>query len=395
MNVKAYKVSTVVEYLKELLEEDMFLCSVLIMGEISNFRSHSSGHMYFSLVDEAAALRCCVFRSDSENIKFVPKNGDLVRAYGRISVYKKMGDVQFVAEMMEVVGDGKISQNLAALREKFQAEGIFNNNRKIPQFPSKIAVVTSPTGAAVFDIIETVKRRNPLVELIVVPTTVQGEQSPQNIADSIKIANMQSCGDLLIVGRGGGSAEDLFAFNTEIVARAVHGSDLPVISAVGHEIDYTLCDFAADMRAVTPTAAAELATPVTLEEMWGRLGFCVNKMADSMESRLVAAWNRLEARSGRLSPQHEIAKINLQWGILERRVLALNHATALKVGGLKASVSAKISVLDKISPQAVLNRGFMLARDENGKLIQNGQNLAVGQKIRLLFADLEREAEIL
>ncbi|MCL2397145.1 MAG: exodeoxyribonuclease VII large subunit [Defluviitaleaceae bacterium] len=395
MKIQAYKVSKIVDYLKELLEEDMFLCSILVQGEVSNFRKHSAGHMYFSLVDEQASLRCCMFNNDAQHLKFAPKNGDMVRIYGRISVYKKMGDVQFVGELMEPAGQGKIYHDIEALKVKLDAEGVFDNRRDVPQYPNKIAIVTSPTGAAVWDIINTIKRRNPLIKLVVVPTLVQGAEAPQDIADAIEFTNTHSGADILIVGRGGGSAEDLGAFNTEIVARAVFGSKIPVISAVGHEIDWTICDAAADMRAATPTAAAELATTPTLAEMAQILQWQIQGLAEAMEGRLRVCRVRLANRHYRLSPQRELAKINTQRGALERRDMAMGHAMMSKIGRIKSGLTAQIHILEKISPLAVLQRGFVVVTQPDGKIIHDGRKLAAGQKVGLQFADITREAEIL
>ena len=371
MKIRAYRVSKIVEYMKELLEEDIFLCSIVIEGEISNFRCHSSGHLYFSLKDEAAALRCVFFKGDAANLQFAPKDGDFVQIYGRVAVYQKMGDVQFVGEFMEAVGRGKIHDNLEALKAKLHEEGIFDNSRLMPQYPDKIAIVTSPTGAAIFDIINTARRRNPLVQLILVPALVQGDDAPADISQAIEAANKKSDADILIVGRGGGSIEDLWAFNTEIVARAVHGSKIPVISAVGHEIDVTICDFAADLRAVTPTAAAELAVP-RLDEMQAGLAHCMDEMQTAISGRIADYRTALNNRLYRLSPERQLSKISAQKDLL----------------------AAKAKLLEKVSPLSVLKRGFVLAKDTDGNIIKTGANLTAGQRIVMQFSDTTREAEI-
>ena len=371
MKIRAYRVSKIVEYMKELLEEDIFLCSIVIEGEISNFRRHSSGHLYFSLKDEAAALRCVFFKGDAANLAFMPKDGDFVQIYGRIALYQKMGDVQFVGEFMEAVGRGKIRDNLEVLKSKLHDEGVFENNRPIPRYPDKIAIVTSPTGAAIFDMINTIRRRNPLVQLILVPALVQGDDAPQDISQAIGIAVQNSGADVLIVGRGGGSAEDLWAFNTEIVARAVYGSSIPVISAVGHEIDVTICDFAADVRAATPTAAAELAAP-RLDEMQAQLAYCVDEMQSAINRCLANCRTALYNRLYRLSPERQVDKISAR-----RELLA-----------------AKLQLLEKVSPLSVLNRGFVLVKDIHGHIVKSGKDLETGQRIIMQFSDTTREAEI-
>jgi len=371
MKVRAYRVSKIVEYMKELLEEDIFLCSIVIEGEISNFRRHSSGHLYFSLKDDASALRCVFFKNDAANLQFSPKDGDFVQIYGRVTVYQKIGDVQFVGEFMEATGRGKIRDNLDALKSKLHEEGVFDNSRPIPQYPDKIAIVTSPTGAAVFDMINTARRRNPLVQLILIPALVQGDDAPDDIARAIELACADGGADVLIVGRGGGSVEDLWAFNTEVVARAVHNSTIPVISAVGHEIDVTICDFAADLRAATPTAAAELATP-RLDEMYAGLAHCTDELHNAIGRRLHDARTALDNRLYRLSPERQISKIATQRSLLY----------------------AKLQLLEKVSPLAVLRRGFVLAKDEGGNIIKSGKSLQAGQRMVLQFSDIIREAEI-
>ena len=371
MKIRAYRVSKIVDYIKELLEEDIFLCSIVIEGEISNFRRHSSGHLYFSLKDEAAALRCVFFKGDAANLRFAPKDGDFVQIYGRIAVYQKTGDVQFVGELMEAVGRGKIRDNLEDLKTRLQGEGIFDNSRPMPKYPDKIAIVTSPTGAAIFDMINTARRRNPLVQLILVPALVQGDDAPDDISCAIGAANEKSGADILIVGRGGGSIEDLWAFNSEIVARAVHGSAIPVISAVGHEIDVTICDFAADLRAATPTAAAELATP-RLDEMQARLTYSVDEMHTAISERLADCRITLDNRLYRLSPERQISKISSQRNLL----------------------AAKLQLLEKVSPLSVLERGYVLAKDADGNILKSGEGLSTGQRIFMQFSDIIREAEI-
>jgi len=372
MKVKAYRVSKIVEYMKELLEEDIFLCSIFIEGEISNFRRHTSGHLYFSLKDETASLRCVFFKNDASNLPFSPKDGDFVQIYGRVAVYQKMGDVQFIGEFMEAVGKGKIHDNLEVLKVKLYEEGIFDNERPLPRYPNKIAIVTSPTGAAIHDMINTMRRRNPLMDIVLVPALVQGDDAPGDIARSIEFACVESGADVLIVGRGGGSIEDLWAFNTEIVARAVHRTTIPVISAVGHEIDVTICDFAADLRAATPTAAAELATP-RLDEMQAQIAYRVDEMDIAFGGLLASHRLTLESRLYRLSPQRQMSKIKMQRSIL----------------------AAKVDVLKKVSPMAVLARGFALIKDEDGKIVRSGDGLVAGQRVVMQFFDTNREAEIL
>ncbi|MCL2855331.1 MAG: exodeoxyribonuclease VII large subunit [Defluviitaleaceae bacterium] len=371
MKVKAYKVSKIAEYIKDLLEDDMLLCSLWVEGEISGFVRHGSGHLFFTLKDEEAALRCVIFKNEADELPFAPKNGDLVRIYGRVSLYKKSGDMRLIGEFLHLSGEGNIYQSLEKLKEKLLAEGVFANQRPIPRFARKIAIVTSPTGAAVADMLKIIRTRNPMAGVLIIPALVQGDRAPQEIVEAIKLANAQSGADVLIVGRGGGSAEDLWAFNSEIVARAVYSSKIPTISAVGHETDFTLCDFAADLRCATPTQAAEVATPHL-----GTMAGLLQDGVDRLGSALVKKIDRLPMR-------------------LQMRTNALHGAFLRRLEGAKHNLTAKGDILEKVSPMAVLRRGFVLVESYDEAVIKNGAGLTPGQRITLQFQDIKREAEIL
>jgi exodeoxyribonuclease VII large subunit len=259
----AYSVSEVSKYIKALIESDDFLQGVWITGEVSNFTLHSSGHMYFSLKDESSRLRCVMFRSQNSHLKFMPQDGMSVFAYGAIGMYERFGDVQIYVEDMMPSGTGSLYLAFLQLKEKLDKEGLFSPSMKkeLPEFPRVVAVVTSPTGAAVRDVITVITRRAPGVTVLVVPALVQGDGAPESIVQALDLVNRAGFIDVVIVGRGGGSIEDLMAFNDEKVARAIAQSGVPVISAVGHETDFTIADFVADRRAATPSAAAEMAVP--------------------------------------------------------------------------------------------------------------------------------------
>ncbi|MCL2620961.1 MAG: exodeoxyribonuclease VII large subunit [Defluviitaleaceae bacterium] len=371
MKVKAYKVSKIAEYMKDLLEDDMLLCSLWVEGEISGFTRHSSGHLFFALKDDDATLRCAIFKSQADELPFDPNNGDLVRIYGRISLYKKSGDLRLIGEFLDPVGEGNIQQSLEKLKEKLLAEGIFGNQRPIPRYARKIAIVTSPTGAAIADMLKIIRGRNHLTEVVLLPTLVQGDHAPADIVRSIQLANDESGADVLIVGRGGGSTEDLWAFNSEMVARAVYASDIPVISAVGHETNFSLCDFAADLRCATPTEAAEVATP-HWGQMAGGLKFAVDELNQALASKIEGMPIRLE-----------------------RRTNALQACISRRVDNAKRDLMAKSDILDKVSPMAVLRRGFALVTDDAGNTIKKGNNLETGQAVTLKFEDCDRNAKIL
>ncbi|MCL2354006.1 MAG: exodeoxyribonuclease VII large subunit, partial [Defluviitaleaceae bacterium] len=258
MQIKAYEVSKIVQYMRDLVEDDMLLSSIWVVGEVSNLTKHSSGHLFFDLKDDKAILRCVIFKGEASQLPFEMEEGQLLQVYGRISLYKERGELRFIGEFADVKGQGNIQQGLEKLKEKLKVEGVFENRRPLPKYPRKIAIITSPTGAAIRDMLKIIKQQNPIAQVVLVPALVQGEGAVADIVRSIASANAALDVDVIILGRGGGSVEDLWAFNTEAVARAVYGSTLPIVSAVGHETDFTLCDFAADVRAATPTEAAQM-----------------------------------------------------------------------------------------------------------------------------------------
>lgn len=260
------EISQINNYIKTLLDHDSFLNKIYIKGEISNFKNHARGHLYFTLKDDESRINAVMFASSAKNLTFVPEDGNQVLVEGRISSYPASGSYQVYVDNMELDGLGKLYIEYEKLKKKLAAEGLFDKSHKkmIPRYPSKIGVITADTGAAVKDIISTIKRRFPICEVILFPSLVQGEDAKDNIVKQIKIADTFNL-DTLIVGRGGGSIEDLWAFNEEIVARAIYECNTPIISAVGHEIDYTIADFVADLRAPTPTGAAEMAVPTVLD----------------------------------------------------------------------------------------------------------------------------------
>ncbi|MBQ4067102.1 MAG: exodeoxyribonuclease VII large subunit, partial [Clostridia bacterium] len=263
----ALTVTELNEYIKDLFDLNPPLTDIYIKGEISNYKAHSSGHLYFTLKDEGGALKCVMFRASAFSLGFRPENGMKVTAHGRVSTFVRDGAYQLYCDSMEPEGVGSLYIAYEQLKKKLESEGLFAEERKkpLPKIPSRVGVVTSPTGAAVRDIINVCKRRFPYAEVIVYPALVQGDGAVASVAGGIEYFNKSNMADVLIVGRGGGSIEDLWAFNSELVARAVAASHIPVISAVGHETDFTICDFVADKRAPTPSAAAEIAVPDILE----------------------------------------------------------------------------------------------------------------------------------
>lgn len=375
-------------YIKALLDENGVLRNIYVSGEISNFKDYyRSGHLYFSLKDAGGTLKCIMFSSCAARLKFVPKDGMHVICRGRVGVYEKNGEYQLYAEDMQPAGEGAYLLAFNQLREKLEKEGLFDSalKKELPRFPRKIGVATSLSGAAVEDIKNITARRYPLAELVLAPTAVQGEAAPGEIAEALRLLDKVDGVDVIIVGRGGGSVEDLWAFNSETVARAVAGCKTPVVSAVGHETDYTICDFAADLRAPTPSAAAELVCPDSAL-LYRNVRAARDKLTDLVQSRLDAAQQRvLELASSRVLSD---------WGaFLDIRYEKL-HALSENVGALykkkldftALSLAAAIEKLDALSPLSVLKRGYAIA-EKGGVVLKSVKALETNDEILLSLSD--------
>lgn len=380
-------VSQLNRYIKGIIEQDNLLFRVTVKGEISNFKAHYSGHMYFALKDEAAVIKCVMFRSAASALKFLPESGQKVIASGRIGVYERDGQYQLYIDSMQPDGIGALYAAYEQLKEKLSEEGLFDEDRKkpIPKFPSKIGVVTSPTGAAVRDILNILKRRYRLSDIYIYPVLVQGDEAPGDIAKAIDYFDRSGWADVLIVGRGGGSIEDLWAFNTEIVARAAANCKIPIISAVGHETDFTIIDFVADLRAPTPSAAAELAVPSAAELLEKLSGFdlrLINAVGATVRKKRLA----LEGFSGRTVYKREN-------DIVEKRMMALDSAS-LKLEAAMNSALAKdkellssiTGKLDALSPLATLGRGFSVVKKDD-EIVKSAAALDQGDRLSVRFSD--------
>ena len=382
-----YTVSQINGYLKELLEADPLLQSLLIRGEISNYKRYPSGHHYFSLKDEKGSMRCVLFRGDAARLRFQPANGMSVLAFGRISVFPRDGQYQMYCT--ELIEDGRGALDLAfeRLRRKLEEEGLFDPARKkhLPAWPGRIALVTSPAGAAVRDMIRILGARWPMVGVLVVPVRVQGEGAAEEIAAAIDQVNRREDIDLIITGRGGGSREDLWAFNEEAVARAISRSRIPVISAVGHEPDVTISDYVADVRAATPSNAAELAVP-DQGQVRHRLGQLARRLAAAQRSRLTAGRKDLlrmmDSRAMR-NPKAPIEDSRILVDRAQERLIAALKGILKDGRGELARLSAG---LDAMSPLKVLGRGYAIARGSRG-LITRADQAEVGQRLDVLLAD--------
>jgi exodeoxyribonuclease VII large subunit len=384
-----YSVSEISKYIKALIESDDFLAGVWTKGEVSNFTLHSSGHMYFSLKDEASRLRCVMFRSQNSRLKFMPSDGMSVFAYGAIGMYERSGDVQLYVEDMMPSGTGSLYLAFLQLKEKLDKEGLFSpsRKRKLPSFPKVVAVVTSPTGAAVRDVITVIKRRAPGVTILVVPAQVQGDSAPESIVRALELVNRAGFIDVVIVGRGGGSIEELMAFNDERVARAIAASRVPVISAVGHETDFTIADFVADMRAATPSAAAEMAVPdmdeleKTLFQLNLRLNSSIRTVLSDNKGKL-----RSQVRSHVLRFPMELTRDHRRRLSVEGgRLYALTQGVLSKKREDFRALSGQI---DGLSPFGTLGRGYGFVRKLPGmSVVRSVGQVAPEEEIEVVLQD--------
>ena len=389
-------VSQLNRYVKSIIEQDYNLQTVFVQGEISNFTNHyRTGHYYMTIKDEYSSIRAVMFKSANSRLRFMPENSMNVIIKGRVSVFERDGQYQLYIDDMQPDGAGALSLAFEQLKNKLAAEGLFDESRKrpIPRFPERVGVVTSPTGAAIRDIINVISRRFPAAELILCPVQVQGVSAAGQIKAAIELFNAKKAADVLIVGRGGGSAEELWAFNEEPVARAVAASEIPVISAVGHETDFTICDFAADLRAPTPSAAAEIAVP-DITALGELLGSFSRRMNSAVGGTLSHEKARLEARAQilkRLSPRNYIDDLAARCGGAGVRIdSAVRHSMEVRRG----EIAALCARLDALSPLRVIARGYAVA-SSGGKVLTSPSQVEVGDTIDLRLAGGELKCEVI
>ena len=387
-------VSQVNSYIKALLDEIPPIKNIYISGEISNFKHYPSGHMYFTLKDSKSQLKCVMFSSDNYKLKFTPENGMNVICFGQIGVYERDGVYQLYARDMQPQGIGSLTVAFEQLKEKLEKEGLFSQEHKkaIPKYPKKIGVATSNMGAAVEDIKNILSRRFPLCEVVIVPTVVQGDSASPDIVKSIRFLDSMEDIDTIIVGRGGGSIEDLWAFNTEEVARAVFNCKTPIISAVGHETDFTICDFVADLRAPTPSAAAELAVPDAASELMN-----IGNIKLSLDSAINRHIERRQEKLETIKNNSALSDIssffdNLESGIeanYQRLLLSYKNILLVKENALKGAARA----LNALSPLEVLSRGYSIAK-KNESVINSVFDLNINDEIELVLSDGRAKAKI-
>lgn len=376
-------------YLKAVLDGDDNLQHIFVCGEISNFTNHyRTGHFYFTLKDEKAAIKAVMFRTAAQRLRFLPENGMRVIIRGSISLFERDGVYQLYCDDMQPDGAGDLSVAFEQRKKKLEEMGLFDplHKKPIPVLPSRIGVITSPTGAAVHDILNVLERRFPFAAIVFCGVQVQGESAAPQIAEAIARFNELQAADVLIVGRGGGSIEDLWAFNEEIVAHAIYNSHIPVISAVGHETDFTIADFVADLRAPTPSAAAELASPDTRE-----LLFQLDTMLDRLTERVLDKHQnkalRLEAMLHRLQQQSPQMRLSLLETKLQQQTEKLISGGQAMLRPYADALGTLAQKLEMTSPLRTLARGYVLAQDENGLLVRNAAKVQKGQTLALRFAD--------
>lgn len=384
---KVYSVNELNNYAKNLLDNDENLKHIFVTGEISNYKAHYSGHLYMTIKDETASIKAVMFAGNASRLRFSVENGMKVLIFGTVSLFPRDGSFQLYINSMQPDGIGALNIAFEQLKKKLESEGLFSSVHKkpIPRFPEKIGIITSATGAAIQDIFNVLKRRYPVAEVVVRPAQVQGDGAAEDIANAIKEFNIADCADVLIVGRGGGSIEDLWAFNEEVVARAVFDSKIPVISAVGHETDYTICDFVADLRAPTPSAAAELAVP-DMFELKGELLAYKQQIVVSVKNRLNTERARLLSieKSGAL--KDPVTKINENRRNLLYLSEKINDLTFSQLETNKLRLSALAGKLDALSPLGVIARGYAMV-NKGDKLITKVKDFSVGDTIKIRLAD--------
>ena len=389
-----YSVSQLNNYAKGVLDRDENLAHVFVTGEISNYKAHYSGHLYMTIKDEAASIKAVMFAGNASKLRFRPENGMKILAFGSVSLFPRDGSFQLYINDMQPDGVGALNIAFEQLKKKLEAEGLFSRAHKkpLPDFPKKIGVVTSSTGAAVQDIFNVLKRRFPIAEVILRPCQVQGDGAAQDIAQAIAEFNKLKAADVLIVGRGGGSIEDLWAFNEEIVARAVFASEIPVISAVGHETDYTICDFVADLRAPTPSAAAECAVP-DIFELKSNLISLRQHIFSLTRNRLNIERAVLNTIEKSLALRDPVTNINEQRKELVYLTEKLTSLTNTVLDKNKSKVSALAGKLDALSPLRVISRGYALV-EKNDNPITTVKNLKKDDIISVKLSDGQVKAKI-
>lgn len=388
MSQKILSITQINEYIRTMMDGDSLLANVAVKGEISNYKVYPSGHHYFTLKDEGGALKCVMFRGNAIRLRFKPDNGMQVIALGKISVYPRDGAYQLYCTGLVLDGVGDLYAAFEQLKNTLSEKGLFDpaHKKPLPRYPKTIGIVTSPAGAAIHDMLRILNKRYPLCKVRLLPVRVQGTEAPAEIAAAIRYANYHNLADLLIVGRGGGSIEDLWAFNDEQVAYAIYNSEIPVISAVGHEPDVTISDFVADLRAATPSNAAELAVP-DQEALLQTLDSVSSSMATALQRQLKASKQRLQLLSASASLQSPMAYLQQRLKALEllcSRMVSSQNEIANRSKQRFLSHAAK---LDALSPLKVLSRGYAMLQTGEGNVLRSARKVSTGDRISITVHD--------
>ena len=384
------------KYIKSKIDSDEMLNNVLVKGEISNFKNHYTGHMYFTLKDENSLIKCVMFKTYTTHLSFMPKDGMKVIILGSVSVFERDGVYQVYAKAMKQDGLGSLYEAYEKLKAKLSGEGLFDEShkKKIPFMPKTIGVLTSNTGAVIRDIINVSTRRNPNVHIRLYPVPVQGAGAAEKIAEGIEFMNKNNLADVLIIGRGGGSLEDLWPFNEEIVARAIYNSKIPIISAVGHETDFTIADFVADLRAPTPSAAAELAV-ANIDDVKSTLFLYNTRYKNALKKKLQLMRLSYEKCMARQAFKNPTQKINEQYIVIDMKVKAMQNKIQLKLKEERTKFIKQVSKLDTLSPLKTLARGYSIVTDSSNKIIKSVKDLKEDKNINIRLADGEKQAKVL
>lgn len=394
MEYQAITVTDLNKYIKEKIAGDENLANVLVKGKISNFKLHYTGHMYFTLKDENSLIKCIMFKTYTPHLKFTPKDGMKVMAFGTVSVFERDGVYQLYCKAMQEDGMGSLYTAYEELKAKLEKEGYFDSShkKKIPFMPKSIGVLTSNTGAVIRDIINVSTRRNPNVYLKLLPVPVQGEGAAEKIAAGIEFMNEKKLADVIILARGGGSLEDLWPFNEEIVAKAIYNSELPIISAVGHETDFTIADFVADLRAPTPSAAAELAVP-NIADVELKLNTYQNRFRQALRKKTELMRLRYEKCMNSRVFKDPLQKVNENYMLIDRFVKNMQNSIVTKYKDKKLEAIKLYSKLDALSPLKTLARGYSITEKE-GKIVHKVSELKQGDRLTLRFEDGKVDAEV-
>ena len=391
----AVTVSDLNSYIKDKISQDEALNAVIVKGEISNFKHHYTGHLYFTLKDEKSLIKCIMFKTYAEKMDFEPKDGMKVILFGSVSVFERDGIYQIYAKAMKQDGLGNLYEKYEKLKKDLEEEGLFDNSikKKIPLMPKRIGVLTSKTGSVIRDIINVSTRRNPNVYIRLFPVPVQGTGAAEEIARGIKLMNDNNLADVLILARGGGSLEDLWPFNEEIVARAIYNSKIPIISAVGHETDFTIADFVADLRAPTPSAAAELANP-NIDELENKIKLYQNRYKLSLEKKLELMKASYEKVLASVAFKDPYKKIIDNYQIIDNIVKTMENSINKKYENSKTEFIEKVTKLDALSPLKTLTRGYCLV-EENGHIVNSAKALKKDDEYNLRFFDGSKKVKVL